>query len=200
MNTSTETTPAPEIDALKPWLHAAYGSPSNVVSTYKNLVFDESAVARVAQIAGWLTGLTQCGQRDLAEKAAEDINSNFRYLDGYGGAAQGFTFADGQPVEWLPRYMIRLADDRTFGGFNVLWHTVVSEEQAATMEKDRLMRGRWGEVFETYRWNPSHSPVRHSAKFYYQFAFNGGLLYHGPGGGETFHVSLGDVRFWGIHT
>jgi hypothetical protein len=29
---------------------------------------------------------------------------------------------------------------------------------------------------------------------------NGGLLYHGPGGGETFSVAVGDVRFWSIHT
>jgi len=35
---------------------------------------------------------------------------------------------------------------------------------------------------------------------HYGFAYNGGLLYHGPGGGEVFAVTLGDVRGWSVHT
>jgi len=39
-----------------------------------------------------------------------------------------------------------------------------------------------------------------STKVYYTFSHPGGLLYHGPGGGEVFAVTLGDVGPWGIHT
>ena len=34
----------------------------------------------------------------------------------------------------------------------------------------------------------------------YAFAFNGGVIYHGPGRGETFTVDFGSSRMWGIHT
>jgi hypothetical protein len=38
------------------------------------------------------------------------------------------------------------------------------------------------------------------AIIHYGFVYNGGLLYHGPGGGEVFAVTLGDVRGWSVHT
>jgi transcription termination factor NusB len=37
-------------------------------------------------------------------------------------------------------------------------------------------------------------------RFYYVPGFNGGLIYHGPGAGETFTVNLGSGTLWGIHT
>lgn len=39
-----------------------------------------------------------------------------------------------------------------------------------------------------------------STVVHYGFSHNGGLLYHGPGGGEVFAVTLGDVRGWSVHT
>ena len=199
MQTNAETSPAP-IDNLKPWLNAAYGRASSLTGLYRNIIFTPEAEGRVAQIAGWLAGLVHAGQRDAAEKIAEDITAQFEYLNGYGGEAEGQTFGDGSPVRNLRRYMVQLGDDGTFGGFTVGWYSLASEEQANDTMRPSLLRDRWNSIYNTSRWNAADSPVRHSATFYYQFAFNGGLLYHGPGGGETFSVSIGNPRFWSIHT
>ena len=199
MQTETETSPAP-IDHLKPWLSAAYGRAGNVTEQYRNIIFTTDAVTRVAQIAGWLVGLVHSGRRAEAEKAAEDINSQLFYLNEYGGEAEGMTFGDGSAVKSQRRYMVQLGDDATFGGFTVGWYSIVTEEQANDTLKPGLLRDRWNNVYYTSRWNAADAPVRHSETFYYRFAFNGGLLYHGPGGGETFSVNLSNVRFWSIHT
>ena len=199
MQTETETSPAP-IDHLKPWINAAYGRCGNLTEQYRNIIFTTDGVTRVAQIAGWLVGLVHSGRREEAEKVAEDINSQFSYLNEYGGEAEGMTFGDGSPVQNLRRYMVQLGDDGTFGGFTVGWYSIVTEEQANDTMRPSLLRDRWNGIYETLRWNAAYAPVRHSEKFYYRFAFNGGLLYHGPGGGETFSVTLGNVRFWSIHT
>ena len=51
---------------------------------------------------------------------------------------------------------------------------------------------------------PKNDPERKWGASYihaeYGYSHNGGLLYHGPGGGETFAVVLGDCRAWSIHT
>ena len=39
-----------------------------------------------------------------------------------------------------------------------------------------------------------------SVKVYYTFSHPGGLLYHGPGGGENFAVTLETNALWSIHT
>lgn len=39
-----------------------------------------------------------------------------------------------------------------------------------------------------------------SVKVYYTFSHPGGLLYHGPGGGENFAVTLENNAIWSIHT
>jgi len=199
MQTETETSPA-SVDHLKPWINAAYGRATSLTGLYRNIVFNAEAEARVAQIAGWLVGLVHSGRRAEAEKIAEDITSQFQYLNEYGGEAEGMTFADGSPVTNLRRYMVQLGDDGTFGGFTVGWYSITTEDQANDTMRPSLLRDRWNGIYDTSRWNAADAPVRHSATFYYRFAFNGGLLYHGPGGGETFSVTLGNVRFWSIHT
>ena len=39
-----------------------------------------------------------------------------------------------------------------------------------------------------------------SVKVYYRYSHPGGLLYHGPGGGENFAVTLETNALWSIHT
>lgn len=41
---------------------------------------------------------------------------------------------------------------------------------------------------------------RTTAVVYYGYIFHGGVIYHGPGAGQTFTVSLDSKRLWGIHT
>lgn len=35
---------------------------------------------------------------------------------------------------------------------------------------------------------------------YYAYRYNGGVIYHGPGAGQSFTVTLDHTRLWGIHT
>ena len=39
-----------------------------------------------------------------------------------------------------------------------------------------------------------------SVQIYYTFSHPGGLLYHGPGGGENFAVTLESNALWSVHT
>ena len=39
-----------------------------------------------------------------------------------------------------------------------------------------------------------------SVKVYYRYSHPGGLLYHGPGGGENFAVTLESNALWSVHT
>ena len=203
MNTTTDNdtpiSPAPT-DYLQPWLSAAYGRPGNVTGKYLRIIFTPQAESRVAQIAGWIVGLVHGGQRELASKIAADITRQFEYLNTYGGEAEGFSFSDGTPVENVPRYMVQLGDDGTFGGFTVWWARAIEQSGCGDMERGSLMQGRWGETYEVTRWNSRDAEVRHTAMFHFVKSMNGGLLYHGPGGGETFAVTVGDVKFWSIHT
>ena len=204
MNTTTDNdtpiSPAP-VDNLKPWLSAAYGRPGTITSKYHNIIFTPEGASRVAQIAGWIVGLVHGGQRELASKIAADITRQFEYLNTYGGEVEGLSFADGSPVIKLRRYMVQLGDDGTFGGFTVGWYGVVPMSEAQTIPSGHLLQSSWGGTFDTRRWNISDDPeMRESQMFQYRYSFNGGLLYHGPGGGETFAVTIGDVRFWSIHT
>lgn len=152
------------------------------------------------QIAGWLVGLNCAGQREMAEKIAEDINAQLAYLNGYGGMVES-EFEDGSPVPNVPRYMIQLGDDGTFGGFTVGWYRAIRDSSLPDGDSDGMLRNRWGSFVDHQRWSPQTEGVlREVVRFVYRFSMNGGLLYHGPGGGETFSVTVGTPRFWSIHT
>lgn len=199
METNTETSPAP-IDHLKPWLNAAYGRSGGVTSQYRHIVFTVEGEARVMQIAGWLMGLTHAGRRDLAEKVAEDINAQFAYLNEYGGMVES-EFEDGSPVPNVPRYIVQLGDDGSFGGFTVNWYRAFREGGPEDGDRNGCLRSRWESLADHARWGPQKEGApRELVRFLYRFCMNGGLLYHGPGGGETFSVTVGTPRFWSIHT
>lgn len=200
MQTDTDNTisPAPE-KPFEHWVRAAYGRSGNLTYKYKNLVFTPEGEARVMMIAGWITGLIHAGQFELATAVAADINSNLEYLNGYGGDVTD-TFEEGAPVKGVPRYVVQLSDDGTFGGFNVAWYRAMEESLVSDDNEKGLLSDRWGGRHTISRWNPNPFPVRESKRYVYRFDFSGGLLYHGPGGGEVFSVNVGSSRFWGIHT
>lgn len=196
----TEISPTPTtVDHLKPWFSAAYGRASHLTNTYRNIVFTPEAESRVAQIAGWLVGLTHAGKRAEAEQIAEDINANLAYLNGYGGMLET-EFEDGSPVLNVPRYIIRLGDDGTFGGFTVGWFRAIREGSEQDGDRSGMLRNQWDSLVDHCRWGAETSAPREFVRFIYRFDFSGGLLYHGPGGGETFSVNVGTPRFWSIHT
>ena len=202
MNTTTDndtaTSPA-SIDHLKPWSAAAYSGAGSVTSMYNNITFTAEADTRVQQIAGWFVGLIHGGRKDLAEQAAEDIAKRFAYLNGYGGNVES-SFGDGAPVVGVPRYKVRLGDDRTFGGFTLGWYRAIRGGSDKDGDRSSFLRNRWDSIVDHPRWGQDAAGEREMITHYYRFDFHGGLAYHGPGGGETFSVALGDISFWGIHT
>jgi hypothetical protein len=198
MQTDT-ISPTPTVDHLKPWLAAAYGRVGSLTSPYRNIVFTPEAEGRVMQIAGWLVGLTHAGKRAEAEQIAEDINANLAYLNGYGGMMET-EFEDGSPVPNVPRYMVRLGDDGTFGGFTVAWYRAIRDGSAQDGDRGGMLRDQWGSLVDHCRWGAESSAPREFVRHIYKFDMSGGLLYHGPGGGETFSVNVGTPRFWSIHT
>lgn len=157
-------------------------------SWFPNLVFEPSGLTRLAHIFGWITGLAQSGDeklREFAAQAADDIFDNLERLNRYGSEV----VPEGFPDDILPvsSYRVALTDDGTFNGFSLLWLAVAPRD---TKEGDC-----YGAA-ERWAWSKREGysiPVR------YRFSFNGGLLYHGPGGGETFAVTLTPC-LWSVHT
>jgi hypothetical protein len=125
------------------------------------------------------------------------------------------------------RRKLVLADDGTFGGFSCAWYQRVTShdkvmkareiDPAAWASEDGLAK-EWDGALEAadkhFRIDAKlddrryYRPVREtgfaehmaSTIVHYGYTGNGGLLYHGPGGGEVFAVTLGDVRGWSLHT
>ena len=68
------------------------------------------------------------------------------------------------------------------------------QKEMGIYEKLRQHRPYWSTDDPDRRWGASYVHGE------YGYSHNGGLLYHGPGGGETFAVTLGDCKAWSIHT
>jgi len=123
---------------------------------WPTLFFEPSGAARLANIAGWLTGLSMGGQTQHAEKLANDICAKLDYLNGFGGNIGPETVVDGLPdylrqiPEWraawlevmelrpakLPAYRVVLSDDGTFGGFRLAWYAGMTTTQVWAKEAE----------------------------------------------------------------
>jgi hypothetical protein len=181
------TTQSPAMQTIE---RAIYGYMGTLNSDYPNLVFDERGLARLASIYGWITGLKASEQHnDLGNRAAEEIVATFDRLNKWGAHHEPIFdpprpgCARGRRIETVK---VVIGDDGTFHGFSLLWFSYlkpeVIQENGFKEDGSRIRKlGLWGDL--------------------YHFNFNGGLIYHGPGRGETFTVTLGDSKhLWGIHT
>ena len=113
------------------------------------LSFDESGAARLANIAGFLRGLTFLegtgspmeqlaatvgpSGSELALHLAVSLDDKLSYLANYGGEREFEVEAAGEgreaQVVKVPSYKVLLYDDGTFGGFGILWNRPYSNEQ-----------------------------------------------------------------------
>lgn len=224
--TTTDTTTA--LDWFERFVYG-YASEYTLNSRYGYaIVFTPGAVARFASIAGWLTGLKHGGKRDLAEALATDLDAALARLASY-GRREEFEVIDGTRASvvgrvTVPRMKVVLGDDGTFGGFTIAWYSAITLGQIAkrareahpgayesedgddwrkaldaTREGLRLRRELDELLYYKPDWAADES-YRSSELVQYAYAFNGGLLYHGPGRGEVYAVTIGDVRGWSIHT
>ena len=140
------------------------------------VVFTDAARMRLGSIFGWITAMVYHDE-PFAIKAADEICSQLDNLRNYGGSTRHIsTMANNYEVS---NYRIRLHCDGTLHGFGVCWYALAPNDYAGDVESELTRDDR--------------------ARSRYRFAFNGGLLYHGPGGGEVFAVTL-DSCLWSIHT
>lgn len=181
----TTTATATHLDFVR---RALYGSLDYAITGRWRgaLTLAPSAMTRLASILGWIAGVAD---GDVAETLAGDILRWLDYLDGYGGRRD-----DG-----ATRYVVELGDDGCFASFSIMWFARIAESEAEKIDEAADAEGKdrpgWTARLERREW--AYGPRTHRALF----AFNGGLIYHGPGCGETFTVRIGETRRpWSIHT
>ena len=206
-----------------------YQSEATVQARYgRGLTLHASALARFGQIAGWLAGLDHAGGRDIANTFADDFDRVLKYT--LAGCEEVDTPvlapADGEVLGTMRAFSRKcvLGDDGTFGGFSVMWYQRVTAYDRITKareidpvawasEEDSISSG-WDNALATadkhFRIDPKldhrYWPVSRTGRYmsnvlvHYGYTGNGGLLYHGPGSGEVFAVTLGNVRSWSLHT
>jgi len=177
-------------DDLKFVMSVTHGYLGTLKSRFTpGLHFSDLALARAACVCGWITGLAQCGQTDLANRMAACFIANLRRLSTYGGQLdytyKGFG-GEGHVVK-IPAYTVELHDDGSTHSFAIHWYRPLYTPEMLTawvgQPKPRDTR-----VFDCCYEVP------------HAFSFHGGLIYYGPGGGETFTVSLTNEHFWSVHT
>lgn len=191
----------------------------------RRLHFTKSGEARLAATLGWIVGLARGGRLPFAKSLAEDLVLSLDRLASYGGNVEPDRIAKGLAYgaatdAWLevaervalPRFRVVLDDDGTPGGFALSWYEglvgyEVHEKRLAGEEfHEALTRLRVNEsldLSERVR-NPKYEDGFDYVWVHYVYDWNGGLLYHGPGGGEVFAVDIGAAMgrnvLWSVHT
>lgn len=169
-------------DELHTVAELAHRYQSCITDRWRHLHFTPSGAARVSSIMGWILGLSHGGRGELAGELAADLFERLDYLNGYGGMD---STPDGK--HQFPRYRVALTDDGTLHGFALAWHLAYIADAKPLEDNSDVPALTFYNHFDRVT-------VR------YKYASNGGLLYHGPGGGEVFAVTVGTSRPWSIHT
>jgi hypothetical protein len=226
--TTTTTDTAAALDFCERFVHG-YAGEYTLSSRYGYaIVFTPGAVARFATVVGWLTGLKHAGKADLAASLATDLDAALARLASY-GRREEFEVIDGTHAAVIgrvtvPRMKVVLGDDGTFGGFTIAWYSAITQGEIVKRAREAHLDAwksedgdGWRQALDSTReglrlrrelddllyYKPdwaSDENYRSSEIVSYAYAFNGGLLYHGPGRGEVYAVTIGDVRGWSVHT
>lgn len=142
------------------------------------IVFDESGKCRLSSIIGWIMGLADAGQDKLAEQLSADLLENLERLP---LGSQMVPIGEEHNGK-TPSIICVVHDDGTKHGFALNWYRYDKPLSYGDKLDERCIeRGSF-------------------PRLQYRYMMTGGLLYHGPRGGEVFAVTLGDTQFWGIHT
>jgi len=150
----------------------------------KGLVFSESGMARLENTLGIIQGLYLAGgdTKDLSLRMLEDLRNQFSQL----GCRTMMDISD-----WSKRYTLSvpnticdLYDDGTPFGWSFSVFSLVNDPDCkVAIDGNKVKQFRVAGENITYR-----------------FVYNGGLLYYGPFGGDTFSVNIDTPRFWSVHT
>ena len=115
------------------------GAGSYPSSLWPGLYFTRSGEGRLMNIAGYIVGLHQCGQEDLANKLAKSLDAKLMYLGSYGGKREFETSGTPGKVS-LPEWRVFLGDDGTFGGFTVAWYRAIAFDVLRKQAEEYLPR------------------------------------------------------------
>jgi len=159
------------------------------VSLMDGVHFTEAGMCRAMHTVGWLTAMHQC-KPEIGDVLILDFIKNIqRYSINYEKNPQMYREVSEHHHCSFPTRIISFSDDGTFGGFGFGLYEMCDEpltyRDGKTVEQ---MRAEKVECFE---------PL--GEKLYYRRIMYGGLLYHGPGCGQTFAVTL-DPCCWSYHT
>ena len=132
--------------ALRKFQKLAYRRPGAYSHPWgQHLVFDDGGKARLACIAGWLTGLAHAGSMkglpldelaacgtpslvELAGKLALDLDGQLTLLGTWGGELE-ISVDGGQQTVKVPNGKVVLGDDGTFNGFTLMYYGPYTTEQ-----------------------------------------------------------------------
>jgi hypothetical protein len=196
-----------------------YGRMNRLLNHYyqHGVMFSDTGKARLGSILGYILGLTHAGQKDFAVKLAYDFNHVLSYAACIYSEPMVLEFKEQSGDATItteikvPRRKLILYDDSTLHGFGVQAYAPVNldfveevkrdfpmwrQELARRGIKDKYIDGDYSGITES-KYIPTGRG--RTVEVFYQPVFQGGLLYHGPGCGETFAVSL-DKTFWSFHT
>ena len=204
-----------------------YGWVGNWVENWKyRLYVTDAGLARMSSIAGYLTGLKHGGQPEMAEQLARDFTRNLDRLTQVGENCDVAIGAEEDETTSVPRCKVELHDDGCFHSFSfVLFHPISPVAYQDCYNKHDKKLQDEGEESPSYgtvharvvqelqirervnlsdKYSPELTEHRYvndrRYQIYYARYYHGGLIYHGPGAGATFTVSLDSRNFWGIHT
>lgn len=189
------------------------------------LFFTTGGKARLANIAGYILGHHHAGNTEFASQLAESLISTMDRFVGEPTEIQ----CNIAPLHSLdvitetfsvPGSKCILGDDGTWGGFTLLWLHLVHPDKYREIFQRHMLQDEDTEIsphratketlqiretvssdsgiseLTQYAWSKETS---RTIEMYYAPSYNGGLLYHGPGAGETFAVTLNKC-LWSVHT
>ncbi len=180
----------------------------------RGIYWSAGGLRRLADVRGFLRGLL-AGVSEKGEKTAfglfVDLNEKLDYLNGYGGDLEA-TFGSGRPIKNVPAWKVWLGDDGTHHGFSLTWARALQIEKHHELRDNdpegtahRVLTDETGRLVERLAFACQAGDQEAERRTYvYTHAFNGGLLYHGPGGDELFSVEIGSATgrptLWAVHT
>lgn len=152
----------------------------------------ESACLQLAHISGWLNGLKASGSKEasrFADKALADLKQAFAVYRQESSESEkaivdlyGNIYDPGKEFEkafygggiYYPKRLVHYESDFAFASFSFALLELTSEETGPRRKIDQAN---------------------------YRVLINGGLIYHGPGSGETFSVRVGNTKkLWSYHS
>ena len=200
-----------------------YGNVGDWSRAWRNRAyFSETGIARLASIAGYITGLAHAGQKDFALKLANNFYRNMTTLCMVDHDVEFSGYS-------VPTRKVLLSDDRCLHSFGFLAVRAIDPE-----DYEKVFKKHVKELEQEPQYKEEPWALREAAKkkafydlgiiarscgdlyggelterclndgkeitVYYGNSWAGGLIYHGPGAGETFSVCVGENPLWSLHS